>query len=85
MLCSGMLRRFALLEVLDQEAITKISFVDAPIASSSNSDPYEQTGPDSFIFNMAPSFITGVDGSVISGFLSRYAASVVCLMSFTNM
>ncbi|EJD06393.1 NTF2-like protein [Fomitiporia mediterranea MF3/22] len=69
---SGMMRRFAMLEVLDQEALTKISFVDGPVASSSNSDPHGQTGPDSFVLNMAPSFITGVEGTVISSFLSRF-------------
>ncbi|PAV16685.1 NTF2 [Pyrrhoderma noxium] len=67
---SGMLRRFPSLEVLDQEVITKISF-DAPVASSS-SDSQKVSGPDFFPFQMAPSFITGVDGSVISGFLSRF-------------
>ncbi|OCB88767.1 NTF2-like protein [Sanghuangporus baumii] len=69
---SGMMRRFPLLEVLDQEAITKISFVDGPVPSSSSSDPPEQTGPNSFPLNMGPSFITGVDSAVISSFLSRF-------------
>ena len=61
-----------MLEVLDQEAITKISFVDGPIPTSTSSDLHEQAGPETFPFNMEPSFITGVDGSVISSFLSRY-------------
>ncbi|THH09300.1 hypothetical protein EW145_g2122 [Phellinidium pouzarii] len=69
---SGMSRRFPSLEVLDQEAITKISFVDMPVASSSNSGPSDESGPSSFPLPMAPSFITGVDGSVISGFLARF-------------
>ncbi|KAI5120208.1 hypothetical protein M0805_006314 [Coniferiporia weirii] len=69
---SGMIRRFPSLEVLDQEAITKISFVDVPIASSSNTDPHNESGPQTFPLPMGPSFITGVDGSVISGFLARF-------------
>ncbi|KAH8101983.1 hypothetical protein DFH11DRAFT_542620 [Phellopilus nigrolimitatus] len=66
-----MTRRFPSLEVLDQEAIAKISFIDPPVASSSSSDPYAPA-PTSFPFPMAGSFITGVDGSVISNVLARF-------------
>lgn len=65
------MRRFPMLEVLDQEALTKISFVDGPVPSSS-SNTHGQIGPANFPLDMGPSFITGVDGSVISSFLSRY-------------
>lgn len=72
---SGMIRRFPTLEVLDLEALTKISFGDEPIASTSKpekNDPFGPAGPTTFPCPMGPSFITGVDGSIISGFLARY-------------
>lgn len=67
------MRRFASLEVLDQEAVTKIAF-DAPavpVASSSKTKP-RHPAHNAFPLDMAGSFITGVDGSIISTFLTRY-------------
>ena len=68
---SDMARRFASLEVLDQEAIAKISF-DGPQPSISNI-PIEKPSSTTFPFDMGPSFITGVDPGFLSGFLARYA------------
>ena len=74
-----MMRRFASLEVLDQEAVTKIAFdaPAAPVASSSKSRPSGQL-QTTYPFDMAGSFITGVDGSIISTFLTRYVALLLC-------
>ena len=71
-----MTRRFPSLEVLDLEAVTKISFDDTLSASASKPekpDPFSRAGPSTFPYPMGPSFITGVDGSVISSFLARCA------------
>jgi len=70
-----MARRFASLEVLDQEAIAKISF-DGPQPSISNI-PVEKPNATTFPFDMGPSFITGVDPGFLSGFLARYAPIVL--------
>ena len=66
---SEMTKRFPALEVLDQEAVTRISF-DVPSGSAPHSTP---SGPSTttFPFPMSPSFVTGVDGSLISNFLTR--------------
>jgi nuclear RNA export factor len=72
---SDMARRFASLEVLDQEAIAKISF-DGPQPSISNI-PVEKPNATTFPFDMSPSFITGVDPGFLSGFLARYAPIVL--------
>ncbi|KAJ7236261.1 hypothetical protein B0H12DRAFT_1140498 [Mycena haematopus] len=64
-------RRFASLELLDQEAIAKISFDVAP---SSDATAASVKPPDAttFPFQMGPSFIDGVDPSLVSTFLSRF-------------
>ncbi|KAF8150881.1 hypothetical protein B0H34DRAFT_155075 [Crassisporium funariophilum] len=67
---SDMVRRFTSLSVLDQEAITQISF-DAPQPSASNV-PVEKPNATTFPFEMGPSFITGVDTSLVSDFLVRF-------------
>lgn len=66
-----MARRFPSLTLLDQEPIVGIAF-DAPGPSSSTTVPKRPTAT-SFPHEMAASFITGVDGSIISNFLMRYA------------
>lgn len=63
-------RRFPALEILDQEAIVKIAF-DNPQASTSTAAP-KQPAPNAFPTEMMPSFVTGVDGNLISNFLMRF-------------
>ena len=66
---SEMARRFISLEMLDQEPIVTIAF-DAPTASTSAPVP-ERPSPTTFPSEMGASFITGVDGAVVSNFLMR--------------
>ncbi|KAJ7690139.1 hypothetical protein B0H17DRAFT_1065625 [Mycena rosella] len=71
---SEMARRFLTLELLDQEAIAKISF-DVAQSDDLASTPAGRVKPPSattFPFNMGPSFIDGVDPSLVSTFLSRF-------------
>ncbi|KAK7461961.1 nuclear mRNA export, poly(A)+RNA binding protein, variant 2 [Stygiomarasmius scandens] len=63
-------RRFASLSVLDGEAITQIGF-DVPQASTSTA-PAEKPSATTFPLEMGPSFIVGVDGGLLSGFLARF-------------
>ncbi|KAJ7671531.1 hypothetical protein DFH06DRAFT_1177844 [Mycena polygramma] len=65
-----MARRFATLELLDQEAIAKISFDVAP--SDPKAAPVKAPSATTFPFEMGPSFIDGVDPSLVSTFLSRF-------------
>ncbi|KIJ12778.1 hypothetical protein PAXINDRAFT_170982 [Paxillus involutus ATCC 200175] len=67
---SEMARRFPSLVMLDQEAIATIAF-DAPGPSTT---PVTETRPTAtkFPYEMKPSFITGVQESIISNFLVRY-------------
>lgn len=67
---SEVARRFPSLEMLDQEAIVKISF-DVPQASTSAVHVKRST-VTTFPNEMMPSFVTGVDGTLISNFLMRY-------------
>jgi hypothetical protein len=67
---SEMARRFTSLEMLDQEAIVSISF-DAPAASTSTVPSQKRPAATNFPADMAPSFITGVDDSIVSNFLTR--------------
>lgn len=72
-------QRFPSLEVLDQEAITPILF-DHPVTSSpSKAD--KQIENRVFPCEMGPSFVTGVDGTIVSNFLVRYVI-VAGLVSF---
>ncbi|KAI0035362.1 hypothetical protein K488DRAFT_39110, partial [Vararia minispora EC-137] len=66
------IRRFPTLEMLDQEAVAKIAF-DSPEASASSA-PHVGPMPPSKTFpsEMMPSFVTGVDNALITGFLGRY-------------
>lgn len=66
---SDLTRRLPSLEVLDQEAITQISF-DAPQASTSTI-PVEKPSATTFPFDMGGSFVTGVSSDVIGAFLVR--------------
>ena len=66
-----MVRRFPSLTLLDKEVISQISF-DSP-QSAAPSFPVEKPNATSFPFEMGPSFITGVDGSLVSNFLVRLA------------
>ncbi|RDB26344.1 mRNA export factor mex67 [Hypsizygus marmoreus] len=63
-----MAQRFSSLEVLDQEAITQISF-DLPVPSST---PSAKPTAMTFPYEMGSSFVTGVDGSIVSNFLIRF-------------
>ncbi|TFK35547.1 hypothetical protein BDQ12DRAFT_725837 [Crucibulum laeve] len=65
-----MSRRLTSLEVLDQEAITQISF-DVPQPSTS-AGVVQKPNATSFPYEMGPSFITGVDGALVSNFLIRF-------------
>jgi nuclear RNA export factor len=68
---SDMARRFTSLEMLDQEPIVGIAF-DAPTASTSAAAPsIQRLSPTTFPNEMGSSFITGVDGSVVSRFLMK--------------
>ncbi|KAJ6577471.1 hypothetical protein B0H19DRAFT_1120082 [Mycena capillaripes] len=66
-------RRFVTLELLDQEAIAKISF---DVAQSDDVAPgaarVKPPSATTFPFEMGPSFIDGVDPSLVSNFLSRF-------------
>ena len=68
--CSEIGRRFTSLEMLDQEAIAAIAF-DAPVTSTSIPAPNRPI-PTTFPSDMGPSFITGVEGSIVSNFFMRY-------------
>ena len=74
---SEITRRFPSLQMLDQEPITTISFnADMPEASTSTATPSVNTTPQSFFTKeMGPSFITGIDSSVVNEFLTRYISS----------
>lgn len=67
---SEMARRCSSLEVLDQEAITQISF-DVPQPSTSTA-PIQKPNATTFPYEMGASFVTGVDGALVSNFLVRY-------------
>jgi len=65
-------KRFPALEMLDNEPIVKVGF-DAPTPHTSSSHrltPIPTT--NSFARPMASSFVTGVDGGLVSEFLTRY-------------
>ncbi|EMD34096.1 hypothetical protein CERSUDRAFT_117603 [Gelatoporia subvermispora B] len=63
-------RRFPSLEILDSEAIAKIAF-DVPQASTSTAAP-AQPAATTFPCEMGSSFLTGVDGGIISNFFMRF-------------
>ena len=73
-LCSQVARRFPSLEMLDMEPIPKIAF-DVPHASASHAMP-AGPAPTTFPVDMGESFIAGVDGGLLSGFLMRYVECV---------
>lgn len=58
------------MQVLDQQAIVKISF-DVPQPSTSTV-PVQKPSATTFPFEMGASFVTGVDGALVSNFLARY-------------
>jgi len=60
--------RFVTLEVLDQVAIAQIAF-DRPGPSST---PAPKPTATTFPSEMGPSFVTGVDGAIVSNFLIRF-------------
>ncbi|THH28012.1 hypothetical protein EUX98_g6178 [Antrodiella citrinella] len=68
---SEMSRRFPSLQILDGEAIAKIAF-DTPNASSSVPIPANLPTATAFPFEMASSFVTGVDGTIVSKFLMQF-------------
>ncbi|EIN04027.1 NTF2-like protein [Punctularia strigosozonata HHB-11173 SS5] len=69
---SSVIRKFPQLEMLDQEPITKISF-DNPSTSAvpAPAGPSKPTAT-TFPYEMGPSLITGVDGIIVSNFLTRF-------------
>ncbi|KAJ7116498.1 hypothetical protein C8R44DRAFT_674886 [Mycena epipterygia] len=66
-----MARRFLTLELLDQEAIAKISF-DVAQSDDLKAGGVKPPSATTFPFDMGPSFIDGVDPSLVSTFLSRF-------------
>ena len=72
---SEITRRFPTLEILDQEPVAKISFDAPPTSHASTTGFVQHPSATTFPAEMMPPFITGVDGSVISGFLMRYVVS----------
>ncbi|PIL35802.1 transporter [Ganoderma sinense ZZ0214-1] len=67
---SEVARRFPSLEILDGEAVTRVGF-DAP-ATSTSSPSRASSMLSTFAWNMEPSFIAGVDGSLVVNFLMRF-------------
>jgi hypothetical protein len=71
MIGRDIVKRFPALEMLDNEPIVKVGF-DTP---TPHPNPSHRLTPilttNSFARPMAPSFITGVDGSLVSEFLTR--------------
>ncbi|KAH7884498.1 hypothetical protein F5I97DRAFT_1812991 [Phlebopus sp. FC_14] len=66
---SAIARRFTSLVMLDQQAIATIAFdAPGPSAPASEKRPTATTFP----YEMKPSFITGVENTVISNFLVRF-------------
>ncbi|KAG6808465.1 hypothetical protein H0H92_004034 [Tricholoma furcatifolium] len=63
--------RFTTIEVLDQVSIAQIGF-DRPGPSSASAPPESTTYPTTFPAEMGLSFITGVDGALVSNFLVRF-------------
>ncbi|KAF9448656.1 NTF2-like protein [Macrolepiota fuliginosa MF-IS2] len=63
-------RRFLALEVLDSEAITQIGFTNDSGPGPTPVVP--KPSATTFPFEMGPSFITGVDGVLVSSFLFRF-------------
>ncbi|KAJ7056667.1 hypothetical protein C8F01DRAFT_1211342 [Mycena amicta] len=67
------LRRFLTLELLDQEPVTKIAFdVAQGDAAGGPTSATPAPSATTFPFEMGPSFIDGVDASLVSNFLSRF-------------
>ncbi|KAL0948624.1 hypothetical protein HGRIS_010432 [Hohenbuehelia grisea] len=65
-------RKFSSLEMLDSEPIVQIAFdVGNPSTSASATAPPPPTAK-TFPCDMQPSFITGVDGSIVSNFLMKF-------------
>jgi nuclear RNA export factor len=71
-----MAQRFSSLQVLDQEPIAQISF-DIPQTSTTSSTSIIRPTATKFPSEMGASFVTGVDGSIVSNFLFRFVASVI--------
>ncbi|KAI0671575.1 NTF2-like protein [Trametes maxima] len=67
---SEIARRFPSLEILDGEPVARVGF-DAPSTSASTSSR-PHTMPTSFMWNVEPAFVAGVDGSIVSNFFVRY-------------
>ncbi|KAF8220952.1 NTF2-like protein [Tricholoma matsutake] len=66
-----MAQRFSSLQVLDQEPIAQISF-DVPQSSTTSSASINRPTATKFPSEMGASFVTGVDGSIVSNFLLRF-------------
>ncbi|KAI0833225.1 NTF2-like protein [Trametes gibbosa] len=67
---SDIARRFPSLEMLDGEPVVRVAF-DAPTPSASTSARHH-TLLTSFAWNVEPSFIAGVDGTIVSNFFVRF-------------
>ncbi|KAF8637812.1 hypothetical protein AX16_010730 [Volvariella volvacea WC 439] len=68
-------RRMSSLEVLDQEAIAQISFdvqTTVPTVPTAALSTLKKPSPTTFPYEMGPSFVTGVDGSLVGNFLVRF-------------
>jgi hypothetical protein len=57
--------------MLDQEAIAAISF-DAPGTSGPSIPAPKRPAATTFPAEMGPSFITGIEGSIVGNFLMRF-------------
>lgn len=77
---SNIMRRFPTLEILDKEAVTKISF-DAPQTPHSIGPPESHPTAKDFPALMQPPLIAGVDGGIITSFFARYAYSLPPLLA----
>ncbi|EIW83907.1 NTF2-like protein [Coniophora puteana RWD-64-598 SS2] len=68
---SDMSRRFPSLVMLDQEPIAVIAF-DAPGPANTSTSVSKKPTAKTFPHDMGPSFITGVEDSIVSNFLMRF-------------
>lgn len=75
-------KRFPALEMLDNEPIVKVGF-DAPTPQTNPSHRHTpKPTTNSFPHPMAPPFVMGVNGALISDFLTRCVDPNTCISSY---